>query len=131
MQLADDEEIKPVQGFNGYFITSKGRLLTDIPTSCTNRQFMTEGYTPDEELHEVKTNINDGYKAVNMKSETGVKSRFIHQLVGNEFVPNPHHYRCLTHIDRDKMNNSADNLKWASNYVVNRNSPDRSLTEDD
>jgi len=128
MQLEDDEEIKPVQGFTGYFITSKGRLLTDIPDSC--RQF-TPDYTPEEDLHEVKTRLNDGYKAVNMKSESGIKSRFIHQLVGNEFVPNPRHYRCLTHLDRDKMNNSADNLKWASNYAVNRNSPDRSLTEDD
>lgn len=64
----------------------------------------------------------DGYKycvlSVNGKRMT-VK---IHRLVALAFVPNPDNKPAIDHIDGDKTNNHASNLKWVTNKE-NTNNP--------
>ena len=36
----------------------------------------------------------------------------IHQLVAQTFIPNPNNYTEIDHIDRNKKNNSKNNLRW-------------------
>jgi hypothetical protein len=38
----------------------------------------------------------------------------IHQLVAETFIPNPNNYTEIDHIDRNKRNNSKDNLRWVT-----------------
>ena len=37
-----------------------------------------------------------------------------HQLVAETFVPNPHGYTEIDHKDRNKYNNSVENLRWVT-----------------
>ena len=43
------------------------------------------------------------------------KNGLIHRLVAEAFIPNPFNFRCLNHIEDNKVNNSADNLEWFTN----------------
>ena len=37
---------------------------------------------------------------------------YVHRLVAEAFVPNPHHYTKVRHLDGNPRNNRADNLQW-------------------
>ncbi len=38
----------------------------------------------------------------------------LHRLVALHFIPNPHNYTEINHIDGNRHNNTADNLEWCA-----------------
>lgn len=44
------------------------------------------------------------------------KKLSIHRLVAEQFIPNPHQYKFVKHIDGDKRNNNVNNLEWVKRY---------------
>lgn len=53
-----------------------------------------------------------GYSRVSI----GGKLCFVHRLVANKYIPNPHNFEQVNYIDGDKSNNSVKNLEWVSNF---------------
>ena len=39
---------------------------------------------------------------------------YVHELVAKTFVSNPDNHPYIEHIDGDKLNNRADNLRWTA-----------------
>ena len=63
-----------------------------------------------------------GYPMVNLcKKGSKPKTHFIHQLVAHEWVNNPDGKACVDHIDRSRVNNHHENLRWASHSENSRN----------
>lgn len=44
----------------------------------------------------------------------GDKQYRVHRLIAETFLPNPENKPTVDHIDRDRLNNSLSNLRWAS-----------------
>lgn len=63
----------------------------------------------------MRTKVNkDGYISLTL-SENGIqKGEFIHVLLAKTFIPNPHNYPIVNHIDENPSNNSLDNLEWCT-----------------
>jgi Mor family transcriptional regulator len=52
------------------------------------------------------------------------KPRLLHRLVCETFHPNPEGYTYVEHIDGNKENNSADNVRWKTNRTVKKITPE-------
>lgn len=57
---------------------------------------------------------NSGYKIVDLTKNGTRKHWLVHRLVAEAFVENPNGYNEVDHIDTNKDNNSADNLRWCT-----------------
>ena len=53
-----------------------------------------------------------GYYKVTLTNDDGRKTFFVQRLVAMAFVPNPHNFNQVNHIDENKQNNNSNNLEW-------------------
>lgn len=65
---------------------------------------------------ELKGTIDqDGYKRVGIKDANGFRTKKgIHRLVADAFIDNPEGKPTVDHISQDKLDNSVENLRWAT-----------------
>lgn len=92
------EEIwKDIEEYEGrYKISNLGNVYTHV-----SNKYM----TPNQ--------CRIGYLRVNLRNSQGVcKSRAVHRLVAQAFIPNPENKPEVNHIDEDKTNNNVNNLEW-------------------
>ena len=57
---------------------------------------------------------NCGYARVMLSVGTRQFHKFRHRLVAEAFIPNPDNLRVIDHIDGNKDNNDASNLRWVN-----------------
>ena len=65
---------------------------------------------------------NTGYYVFELsKGHQDIKQTTIHRLLAIQYIPNPNNLKMVDHIDRNKTNNSLENLRWASCRTNNLN----------
>ncbi len=58
----------------------------------------------------------DGYRRISIMTVEGPRKFYVHKLVAEMFLPNKDKSKLkVIHLDYDKANNEASNLKWANN----------------
>ena len=58
---------------------------------------------------------SQGYLEVQLSKDGKCKTKLIHRLVAQAFIPNPNNLPQVHHIDDDRQNCNVDNLKWGTN----------------
>ena len=58
--------------------------------------------------------LQNGYYCVGLSTNGKSKSFRVHRLIALHFIPNPQNKRLVDHIDRNPLNNSINNLRWAT-----------------
>ena len=70
----------------------------------------------------LKTNpSSNGYLRVGLTNKEGRKYHLVSRLVAQHYIPNPHNYPQVDHIDRDVLNNHLYNLRWVTRQMNNEN----------
>lgn len=55
-----------------------------------------------------------GYYRINL-SKNGIQKSFsVHRIVAIMFIPNPHGYDTVNHINHNRLDNRVENLEWMS-----------------
>lgn len=70
----------------------------------------------------LKWNIDrNGYARVPLYDDNGNKKyKQIHRLVAQAFLKNVNNYKCVNHIDCNKLNNNVNNLEWCDYSYNNK-----------
>ena len=102
----DEIEVARISGFdNGYYISKRGELFSSKKTRCKK---VNEYYKLSGSVHA------NGYRYFTlMKLGKSVKVP-AHRLVAQGFIGNPLSKKCVNHRDGDKLNNTVENLEWAT-----------------
>ncbi len=93
-----------IQDFPNYLIFDDGKVF-----SKNRNKFLKSSRT------------SRGYSQVILRKDgTSVQFR-IHRLVATHFIPNPDNLPMVDHINRDKLDNRVQNLRWSSRIDNNQN----------
>ena len=109
-----------IPGFeNRYMISTKGRIIS-VAHKTKSKNGVIKTF---ENAIRATRSDKDGYRLITLCLHGRKTTHKVHRLVAEVFVPNPHNYPQINHIDEDRSNNSADNLEWCTqkynNYYSN------------
>jgi len=65
-----------------------------------------------------------GYLFICFCTDSNKKTLVVHRLVAGAFILNPENKPFVDHMDRNKLNNSVENLRWATSSENLRNKKD-------
>jgi len=89
-----------IEGYDNYLISNKGRIKSVFPHHI--------------KFKVISFNKHTGYYQVNLTKNGKPGTQYFHRLFAKAFVPNPHNYPDINHIDGDKANNDISNLEWCT-----------------
>lgn len=111
--LLQNEEWKPVKGFESFYMVSNKGRVASINQYGRKTFFIMRPFKG-----------GNGYCRVrfwdNIKKEH--TNHLVHRLVAEAFIPNPDNKEQVDHIDTIKTNNCVENLRWVT-FVENCYNP--------
>lgn len=62
----------------------------------------------------MKTRVLRGYETVGLTKNGKQKTKPVHRIIAEAFIPNPENKEEVNHLDGDKLNNKLSNLEWVT-----------------
>ena len=113
--IIDKEEIwKPVKDYEGlYEVSDLGRVRSLDRIVIQDCKWGSEcNHIYNGKI--LKPRYHNGYVNVRLNKNGKPKTRNIHRIVAEAFIPNPENKKTINHKDGNKSNNKVDNLEWAT-----------------
>lgn len=105
--------MKIIPNYPEYSITTDGKIFSHKKPAGNGKGKVLD-YSYKRELKAQKD--KKGYLKIILEQNTNrMKSTSIHRLVAETYIPNPHNYDTVNHINENKTDNRVENLEWMSN----------------
>lgn len=96
---------KPIEGYEGlYEVSNLGRVRSLELRNGSGRHQKVAILSSTDNGH--------GYKIIGLRINGKRKNHYVHRLVAQAFVPNPDNLPVVDHVDHNRWNNFANNLRW-------------------
>lgn len=102
VSLFNTMETKEIEGYPNYFVTSDG----DVYSKKFNRTNSCKKLK--------RTYVGKGYLRVSLWGVEKRKTFLVHRLIALAFIPNPHNYKEINHLNSKRDDNRAINLEWCN-----------------
>jgi hypothetical protein len=89
------------------------KKIKDFPNYSINEDGVVRNDKFNREL--INTLNNQGYFEVQLWNNGKAKTKNIHRVLAEAFIPNPENKCCINHKDGNRRNNILDNLEWNTN----------------
>ena len=104
---------EPIKGYKYYEISNFGNVRS------LNKKVSSGIKNNKTRIHKGKVlkqkNSGGGYKQVCLvQLSNNKKTKLVHRLVAQAFIPNPENKPCINHIDSNRKNNNVRNLEWVT-----------------
>lgn len=93
------ENIKPIDKYPGYFVSSVGDVFSNKSGEM-------------RKLSPYRSKSGSGYKMIDLFQDGRKHKKLVHRLVAEAFIPNPNNLPEVNHKDTDILNNNDWNLEW-------------------
>lgn len=105
MNLKSIEHWRPVKGYSDLYTVSDFGRVVNLRTG-----------------RYLKPSVNHkGYLIVQLYDNGKSRTKRVHRLVAEAFIPNPGNLPEVDHIDTDRQNNVVTNLRWVTGSSNTRN----------
>lgn len=95
------KEFRTIKGFERYSVSKDGTVINNMSGVVLSQREATNGY--------MRVNLRKGDEPYEKP-----KTRAIHRLVAEAFIPVVHGKDYVNHIDGNKHNNDVSNLEWCT-----------------
>lgn len=99
---------KPIPEYEGYYEVSSDGEIRSVNRYVNNRNSLVVGRV-------MRLNTGpSGYLQVGLCKDGKRKNFKVHKIVANVFIPNTDNKPCIDHINTDRTDNRASNLRWVT-----------------
>lgn len=103
----------PIKNSLHYSVSNLGRVRRDSHQKLHNIN-KTVFHSPEKVLALTNRNSKKYWRIKIFRPEGKHTTEAVHRLVAQAFIPNPHNYPQVNHIDGNRDNNSVPNLEWCT-----------------
>ena len=105
--MTESEIWKDVAGYEGFYkVSNEGNVYSVGRKDPLGRNHRGRTLAPGYD--------KGGYLIVSLCKNGKLKTKTVHRLVAETFLPNPNGYSEINHRDENKVNNYANNLEWCT-----------------